>query len=1090
MEASQLQFIDAILGIRTDLAVYVERKQTQRDAVASVMEELQPQKPAIIAGYNVRLIDSRDGSQHEFAFDKGGQERSLDTHVATRKGRGLSPEDMQRAMKAHEMIVAAARKLIDRKDAEGRPLFSDPRELTQEFFTPLVREGVMPENFVVDAYSEVQEMLNAAFASYKETTQASRDEAQRVQAEEWAKRNGGSDGVDKLAAGLKHLGASANKLLDRVGLNAKARNRLELASACAKAGIDFVLMELTIAKWDREPGREFSNIEQSFESFLNPRQEGSSQTDQDLLRLEQAQTFRKEKIQGIEWLSRGEKGDLLKVLERTEQVDFKIGTTAASGVLPEAGDVINKVALTGDKLKKLTEVLERSHHEWTNRESARDAARQIDDALARRTAEVFGKSAGTEIQGRFIRSCDFAVIGAAVSETKADDQAVITEMRVSLAAALLSGLGPEAAGCAQRLADGFHRRAPGEAFRKLLNKNPAGAFKLLTSAAEEAIAEALTQVGADLQQSIQQDQVRKSLEAAVGGVEEALAAALQSAAGANAAAAFEGMYAAQVDVRAALLAALSDPPDAQRVVASFAAGFTAAFLAASPSPADKAFGRVGRKIAGSLVSSLDLATLAEQLQDDPRAAAAAIVQAAKSATRDGVQSSDSLLTQLSDPATLRQIAGKAALPDDGAELLEELEQGDAEIQEYERQLVLIDQGTASSAELKSIESLIEQMRQDKMIAELVLASGSILTGLASTSVSIAGAATENITDVLVGEIAGPLKAAKLIVKFGVAMKRAHDRRKLFESFQRTLAVSKRANSALRSTVQGFLDNKSEQIAFRAIEDALTLVQIASAILGSVPEPVTMAVGKTMSAIATSAESALKASEMIYGEVKLAHAWRVTLAAIRNPRERSTGLAALRLNPTLGMHAIAWAAMEKQPADPVARMLLSELGLNEQTLAVSGTEAKVREYLVTLLSEDRSLVDASRLGADWMPRDVQLNLRDWSTAVFRASREAVPPLAPGGARDVLIALKPLEKVDLSVLAEEADQGVLAPERGEQLLAAAARLTQTLREYEPTAEDGSRHEEMAGLVARFLQLAVEKERRIREICDAFMQTEGEG
>ncbi len=75
----------------------------------------------------------------------------------------------------------------------------------------------------------------------------------------------------------------------------------------------------------------------------------------------------------------------------------------------------------------------------------------------------------------------------------------------------------------------------------------------------------------------------------------------------------------------------------------------------------------------------------------------------------------------------------------------------------------------------------------------------------------------------------------------------------------------------------------------------------------------------MSLATSAAQETAKFSEMAFNAAKLREAWEITKRAIDNPRDRALGLAALRLNPTLGMHAIAWAAMEKQPPDPIARM---------------------------------------------------------------------------------------------------------------------------------------------------------------------------
>ena len=118
----------------------------------------------------------------------------------------------------------------------------------------------------------------------------------------------------------------------------------------------------------------------------------------------------------------------------------------------------------------------------------------------------------------------------------------------------------------------------------------------------------------------------------------------------------------------------------------------------------------------------------------------------------------------------------------------------------------------------------------------------------------------------------------------------------------------------------------------------------------------MAVGKSVGAVATALEATRKVTEMAFNEHMLSKAWTTTLAAIRNPQDRATGLKALRLNPTLGMHAIAWAGMERQPPEPVARMLLADLGLDEQTLMAA---ARTR-------SASTSRPCSSRTAAWWTP----------------------------------------------------------------------------------------------------------------------------
>jgi hypothetical protein len=504
-----------------------------------------------------------------------------------------------------------------------------------------------------------------------------------------------------------------------------------------------------------------------------------------------------------------------------------------------------------------------------------------------------------------------------------------------------------------------------------------------------------------------------------------------------------------------------------------------ALARAAPNPSDKTFVDAGKAIAALLKSGADAGKLATDLPQGAAAALGPVVAAATKAIADGLKGAGTLVSSLQDPNTQRAIASKV-FADGGEAAMEEMEKGDEELKEYEKQLVLIDEGGIAAAEMQTIDKLIAQIEKDRAIAEMIVTAADALTGLGITTTNIVGWTTEKVTDTLVGQIAGPLKAAKLIIQFSVAMKQANDRRILFNKIKRNLKRSKRAVSPLQSTIQGLYDNKVEQITFDAIEQALVLVQIAAAILGSVPEPITLAVSKSMSAAATAAEATRRITELIYNEVQLTRAWNTTKAAIANPNDRATGLKALRLNPTLGMHAIAWAGMERQPPEPTARQLLNDLGLNEQTLMVSGTEDKVRQYLETLLNEDRSLLDADLIAPKWVPAAVTLSIEDWAVCVTRASRDAVPPIVKTSEDKVLDAMKPVARQDLAALKQRAATGAIEqdPEMN-RLIDEVEKLRDALRAYAPISSDGHDHEEMGNLAAKFLQLTAAHERELRAL-----------
>lgn len=564
-----------------------------------------------------------------------------------------------------------------------------------------------------------------------------------------------------------------------------------------------------------------------------------------------------------------------------------------------------------------------------------------------------------------------------------------------------------------------------------------------------------------------------------GQIDAALVAEIKEQVDASTAEAFAELYAGQLNLKAVADLAARQPfedededEDGKRIVDHFATAFHATMARAAPDPSDVSVIQVGKLIQDALKKQRDSLgqALAVELGKDVSSAFRPLLVEARKAIGEGMKSGgEGLKRAFSTPEAQRMLAAKSTFPDGGEQAMQELEATEEELRDYERQLVLIDEGGIAAAELNTIEVLIEKLEQDRAIAEMIISSASVFTSLGITSTTIVGQQLKSVTDTLVGEIVGPLKAAKLIVKFAVHMKAANERRILLQKFSQSLNLSKKAKSPLQSTIQGFFNNKVEQVAFRAIEDALILVQIASAILGSVPEPITQALGKTVGAVATAGENGRKLTEMLFNESMLSKGWATTLAAIRNPRDRVTGLAALKLNPTLGMHAIAWAGMEKQPADPIARNLLSSLGLNEQTLQVSGTETAVRKYLEVLLNEDRVLLDPNLISPKWVPKNQALTLESWVVTVHRATQLAEPTLRVVQESTIQAAFKLVDAQRLDDLAERAGQGGIDAADMDEELRKADALVDLLKAYQPMSSGGGLHEEMVNVAAGFLKLA---------------------
>jgi hypothetical protein len=213
MQAIQEKFITLLSGdkLQQDIAAQAQRQNDRRGAFDQALASLtQPRKRTdpdrtttdkeeIAAVMKKARVVDKHGKAHESAFSDQGQEHALDTFQATRKGRGLTKGDMKKVGGAMKMISDAAQGLLAQKTSDGKPLFDTQAEfelaLTQELFTPLIREGVLPDNFVIDQYSEVQQLLNASFRSYKKRLTGEKDVQEGKDAVQAVKRSGAGDGV-------------------------------------------------------------------------------------------------------------------------------------------------------------------------------------------------------------------------------------------------------------------------------------------------------------------------------------------------------------------------------------------------------------------------------------------------------------------------------------------------------------------------------------------------------------------------------------------------------------------------------------------------------------------------------------------------------------------------------------------------------------------------------------------------------------------------------------------------------------------------------------------------------------------------------
>jgi len=993
MDAKQAQeFLVELVGAGAAKAGFEKVENEKRAAVENAFSTLTPKdKDDIREGMTFTLVNKR-GWKQEKSFSKDGQENAIDTFGSVKKGHGISGKDQPKVQKAMESIVKLTRPVIDKlkdlKKPDGTPVYDLGNEdkavrekakkaftdyIEHEVFTPLVREGLIPETFVLNDFSEVQKLLDNTFKSYTGTMEDARSEKELADGRMESDFHGAGGAI----AQLKGTAAKGAQLKEHLTEKAFAKTKLTkerrekiamvggIAKQGAKTGVAIAKAYINVAKWVPDQDGVVKAVETE-DKFLHP-----------------------EKY--IDKMDPGRVGDLTidGVISPDSMrivIDQQKRQAMLESTLGAIGKWIDKDGLTDEQMRG-----------WGTKLS------EFMDTVVDSNGFFYTKSSIEEVATMATEAYAYYVESTGIK--KADE--------------IIDGL----------------KFAP---------------------KARVAAADAVKQIDA------------------------AIVAGLGSAINPIVGELFEGFYADEVDLDEVQDSTAPDT-DGLAAMKALAAGFEKAFEKAAPTtnePLFSTFAGVGKKIGDAFLKAAPIKEFEKGVTKDPTAAFKEVVAAAKNSISAGVSKEFKELVQ--NPQTMQAIMTKSAIPNE-VEALDELEKSEEELKEYERMLVLIDEGGIDAAEQRSIEVLIAQLEKDRQILEIVAQVGSTLDGVGGGAVNIANWATDSLTDVVAGNILGPLKAAKLIMQLAVNVKKAADRWALWAKFKTDLKRSKVAVSSLTSTIQGFFDNKKDQIAFRTVEDALIAVQAASAILGSVPEPYSMAIGKTMGLVAGAAQEALKFSEMIYTEAKLAAAWKITKEAMNNPSDRAAGLKALRLNPTLGMHALAWAGMEKQPPDPVARMTLGSLGLNEQTLAVSGSEKKVREYLETLLNEDRVMVDPDKLKTDWALTKVTLTVQDWFVSTSRASKLATPKLRLGGEKVVLEALKKASKHQPEKWMEIAEIGAFDPSETKRITEEAKALCDALNSYDPVADDGTFHGEMSCIADEFLKLAAAHRAKIEKLDD---------
>lgn len=283
------------------------------------------------------------------------------------------------------------------------------------------------------------------------------------------------------------------------------------------------------------------------------------------------------------------------------------------------------------------------------------------------------------------------------------------------------------------------------------------------------------------------------------------------------------------------------------------------------------------------------------------------------------------------------------------------EEADELLAEANGDLQALSDAQKFGAEASSIDKLIAKIERDRMILNLAMQIAQGGAGFLAKFVPALGAVAAGI------KLAAQLHAAGLRAQ------------QLYRWMQNQDDLEA-AQSALSSSAQNFVRNQGEQLAHYAAQALFAAAQLAAEItkLSGVAAPVGMGLDAAASA-------GSKLEEIIRRHKRaedLEAAWKVTAKALRNPTNRKLGLEARKLNPSLAKYAIAWGAVVQK--DPLARNAMKACNLGEASLNNPDSDVdKVVQYLETFYNEDQQLYRELDTAPPWVPDDLSLDLGAWT-----------------------------------------------------------------------------------------------------------------
>lgn len=288
---------------------------------------------------------------------------------------------------------------------------------------------------------------------------------------------------------------------------------------------------------------------------------------------------------------------------------------------------------------------------------------------------------------------------------------------------------------------------------------------------------------------------------------------------------------------------------------------------------------------------------------------------------------------------------------------------------------------------RSIEAMIATIQKDRMILKMVDTLSGMAIEVAAKFFPPASAAMDFKTF--------SIEAAKTV---------AHLRQ--LAVWMRNAQEARNAVTVQVHTMLNRVGLESDQACEHAARATVALVSAIGNVLTTVGAHAAP-IGAAMVATAKIAGSALEIALTIKSEDEMRQAWAMYQKAMRNPKDRKNVRMALQKNATLAKYGLVWGALKD--GNPIAKKALKRCGLTDAIIAKeTANENKVVEFLEVLFDEDPVVLKCvpDMDGWDFKPPKPTLHMRTWIAFLQLAQSKGKLAANSGGA--VTAAFAPLEQ----------------------------------------------------------------------------------